>query len=134
VIQPISEGAAPILCEGRRFVFAPAGDHLAWVAGDPGHEHVRVDGVQVYPRSGGTTVQTEPAWSSDGASLALIEAGDRLQLVVLVEFDNPNGDNTWPLPSEAADRALHVFWAGRRNIVVGPEMTRPVFSTSFERQ
>ena len=52
-------------------------------AGDPGQAQVRVDGTQVYPRSGATTVQSAPAWSSDGASLALIEGGEKLRLVVL---------------------------------------------------
>jgi hypothetical protein len=115
-------------------VFSPAGDHLAFVAGDPGHEHVDVDGAQVYPRSGVTRVLGEPAWSRDGASLALIEGGDKLQLVVLVEFDNPNGDNTWPLPPQAADPSLRVFWAGAGNVVVGHELTRPVFAASFKRE
>jgi hypothetical protein len=134
VVQPLSGGAAPIACEGRSFVFSPAGDHLAFVAGDPGHEHVGVDGAQVYPRSGATRVLGEPAWSRDGASLALIEGGAEPRLVVLVEFDNPNGDNTWPLPPQAADPTLHVFWAGAGNVVVGRELTRPVFATSFKRE
>jgi hypothetical protein len=133
-IQRVAEGAAPVVCEGGRFVFSPSGDHLAFVAGDPGHESVGVDGTQVYPRSGVTTVQGTPAWSRDGASLALIEGGRKLQLVVLVEVDNPTGDNTWPLPPEAQDPSLHVYWAGVGNIVVGHELTKPVFATSFRRE
>ena len=115
-------------------MFSPAGDHLAFVVGEPGHEHVGVDGVQVYPRAGETSILGEPAWSRDGGSLALIEGGGRPQLVVLVEFDNPNGDNTWPLPPQATDPSLHVFWAGRTNVVIGRELTKPVFATSFTRE
>jgi hypothetical protein len=134
VVQPTTEGAPPTVCEGRSFVFSPAGDHLAFVAGDPGREHVGVDGAQVYPRSGETRIMGEPAWSRDGASLALIEGGPEPRLVVLVEFDNPNGDNTWPLPPQAADPSLHVFWAGAGNVVIGRELTHPVFATSFKRE
>jgi len=134
VVQPLTGDTTAIACAGRSFVFSPAGDHLAFIAGDPGAEHVAVDGTQVYPRAGATRILGDPAWSRDGASLALIEGGGRPQLVVLVEFDNPNGDNSWPLPPQAADPSLRVFWAGAGNIVVGRELTRPVFATSFKRE
>jgi hypothetical protein len=54
--------------------------------------------------------------------------------VVLVEFDNPHGDNFWPLPPEATDPTLRVFWAGVGRLVVGHEMTTPAFATSFRRE
>jgi hypothetical protein len=132
-IQPIQEGAAPVLCEGRRFAFSPKGDHLAWVAGDPGSEYVAADGTQVYPRTGVTSIQGQPAWSQDGASLAFIETGDAPRLVVLVEVRNPHGDNAWPLPPEASDPTLRVFWSGVGKLVVGTELTKPRFATSFTR-
>jgi hypothetical protein len=137
VIQPLAADAAPIVCEGRRFTFSPKGDHVAWVAGEPGQELVGADGAQVYPRSGVTAIPGEPAWSRDGGSLAVIEGGPAPKLVVLVEVDNPSGDNSWPLPPEAAGPTLptlRVFWAGAGRIVVGHDVTKPVFATSFVRE
>ena len=134
VIQPFAPMAVPMACEGRSFSFSRNGDHIAWVTGEPGREWLGADGVQVYPRAGVTRIQGEPAWSADGRSLALIEAGAKPQLVVLVEFDNPRGDNVWPLPPEATDPTLRVFWAGVGRLVVGHEITKPVFATSFRRE
>lgn len=134
VVQPFAPIAAPMTCEGRSFTFSRNGDHVAWVTGEPGREWVGADGVQVYPRAGVTRIQGEPAWSPDGRSLALIEGGAKPNLVVLVEVDNPHGDNLWPLPPDATDPTLRVFWAGVGRLVVGHEITRPVFSTSFRRQ
>jgi len=134
VIQPLTPIAAPMVCEGRSFTFSTHGAHVAWVSGAPGREWLGADGAQVYPRTGVTRIQGEPAWSSDGKSLALIEGGAQPKLVVLVEFDNPHGDNVWPLPPEATDPTMRVFWAGAGRLVVGHEMTKPVFSTSFRRE
>jgi hypothetical protein len=132
-IQPLVPVAAPMICEGQRFTFSPNGDHIAWVNGEPGQEWLGADGAQVYPRRGVTTIQGEPAWSHDGHSLALIEGGAKPTLVVLVEFDNPSGDNFWPLPPDATDPAMRVFWAGPGRLVVGREITKPMFTTSFRR-
>ena len=134
VIQPFTPMAAPMVCEGRSFTFSTNGAHVAWVSGAPGREWLGADGAQVYPRTGVTRIQGEPAWSSDGRSLALIEGGTQPKLVVLVECDNPHGDNVWPLPPEATDPTMRVFWAGAGRLVVGHEMTKPVFATSFRRQ
>ena len=134
VIQPFEPIALPMVCEGRSFTFSRNGDHVAWVTGKPGREWLGADGAQVYPRAGVTKIQGEPAWSSDGRSLALIEGGARRKLVVLVEFDNPHGDNVWPLPPDASDPTLRVFWAGVGRLVVGREITKPVFATSFRRE
>jgi hypothetical protein len=134
VIQPFAPIAAPIPCEGRRFTFSRKGEHVAWVTGEPGREWLGADGKQVYPRAGVTRIQGEPAWSADGRSLALIEGGADPRLVVLVEFDNPHGDNVWPLPADATDPTLRVFWAGAGRVVVGHDITQPVFSTSFRRE
>jgi hypothetical protein len=134
VIQQFAPIAAPMVCEGRSFTFSPSGAHVAWVSGAPGREWLGADGAQVYPRTGVTRIQGEPAWSSDGSSLALIEGGAQPKLVVLVEFDNPHGDNVWPLPPDATDPTMRVFWAGVGRLVVGHEMTKPVFATSFRRE
>jgi hypothetical protein len=107
---------------------------VAYLAGDAKRQRLFADGEAAYPRRGWTTIQGDAAWSPDGASLALIESGAHPRLVVLVEFDNPSGDNTWPLPPEAAvDSSLHVYWAGQGKLVVGPSLTKPLFATSFHR-
>jgi hypothetical protein len=134
VIQPFAPITVPMTCEGRSFTFSGNGDHVAWVTGEPGREWVSADGAQVYPRAGVTRIQGEPAWSPDGRSLALIEGGAKPNLVVLVEVDNPHGDNLWPLPPDATDPTQRVFWAGVGRLVVGHEITRPVFSASFRRR
>ncbi len=134
VIQPLTPIAAPMVCEGRSFAFSPTGAHVAWVGGAPGREWLGADGAQVYPRTGVTRIQGTPAWSSDGRSLALIEGGAQPKLVVLVEFDNPHGDNVWPLPPDATDPSMQVFWAGPGRLVVGHEITKPAFATSFRRE
>jgi hypothetical protein len=134
VIQPFAPIAPPMACEGHSFIFSSNGDHVAWVNGAPGREWLGADGEHVYPRTGVTNIQGEPAWSPDGRSLALIEVKARPRLVVLVEFDNPHGDNVWPLPPEATDPTMRVFWAGPGRLVVGHEITQPVFATSFRRQ
>ncbi|HEY2903486.1 MAG TPA: hypothetical protein VGL59_23075 [Polyangia bacterium] len=133
-LQPLKPGARPVACAGRAFIFSPAGDHVAYLAGDAKRQRLFADGEAAYPRRGWTTIQGDAAWSPDGASLALIESGAHPRLVVLVEFDNPSGDNTWPLPLEAAaDSSLHVYWAGQGKLVVGPSLTKPLFATSFHR-
>ena len=132
-IQPMQPGAPPIACTGRQFVFSPAGDHVAYLTGDAKRQRLFADGQAVYPRQGWTAIQGEAAWSQDGASLALIESGARHRLVVLVEYDNPTGDNSWPLPPEADDPSLHVYWAGLGKLVVGPSLTKPLFAASFHR-
>ncbi len=135
VIQPFAPVAAPMACEGRSFTFSRNGDHIAWVGGAaPGREWLGADGEQVYPRTGVTSIQGDPAWSADGRSLALIEAGAQPKLVVLVEFDNPQGDSVWPLPADAIDPTIRVFWAGAGRLVVGHEIAQPVFATSFRRK
>ncbi|HVR61883.1 MAG TPA: hypothetical protein VMU50_08290 [Polyangia bacterium] len=132
--KPTKTGGGPIACTGRDFVFSPAGDHVAYVGGDSTRHRLYVDGQPVYPRRGATTLRGEPAWANDSLGLAAIESGAHRRLVVLVEFDNPTGDNTWPLPPEAADPSLHVFWAGAGKLVVGPSLTKPVFAASFDRE
>ena len=134
VIQPFAPIAAPMACEGRSFIFSRNGDHVAWVGGAPGREWLGADGEQVYPRTGVTSIQGDPAWSADGRSLALIEAGAQPKLVVLVEFDNSQGDSVWPLPPDAIDPTMRVFWAGAGRLVVGHEIAQPVFATSFRRK
>jgi hypothetical protein len=132
-IQSLKPGAAPVACNGWEFVFSPAGDHVAWLSGDAKRQRLFADGQAVYPRRGWTTIQGQPAWSQDGVSLAAIENGLHRRLVVLVEFDNPSGDNTWPLPIEADDPSLHVYWAGPGKLVVGRSLTKPVFAASYLR-
>jgi hypothetical protein len=140
VVQPFGpprgHRARPIRCEGVHFDFTGKRDHLAYVAGKPDASYVAVDGVQVYPRKGRSTIASELAWSRDGHSLAFLEArpSGPARLVLLAEFDNPTGDTLWSLPDTAKLDGARVFWAGPGKLVVGKTAMRPVFATSFEKQ
>lgn len=135
VVQPATPAAPARICDAARAVFSKDRGHIAHVESQGGAEWVGVDGVQVWPRGGRSSVQGAPAWSDDGHSLALVETppGADPRLVVLVETDNPSGDTTWPLPPTARDPSLRVFWAGPGQVLVGESPTKPAFSASFKR-
>jgi hypothetical protein len=138
IIQPLGRRTRPIRCQGTGFDFArtPMEERMAFVAGRPGAAFVSVNGVQVYPRRGRAAIASEPTWSKDGVALAFLEtpAGAPARLVLLAEFDNPNGDNTWPLPASARLDGARVFWAGPGKLVVGRTALKPLFATSFVRE
>jgi hypothetical protein len=140
VIQPIEGRQRPIRCDGAGFTFTGQHDHLAFVTGKPEAEFVSVDGVQVYPRRGRTTITSDPAWSKDGRSLAFVEtpAAGKPRLVLLAEFDNPTGDTTWDLPPSASVPAsvegVRVLWSGPGKLVVARSPTKPLFSASFVKE
>jgi hypothetical protein len=137
IIQPLGQRTRPIRCQGTGFDFArtPVEERMAFVAGRPGAAFVSVNGVQVYPRRGRAAIASEPAWSKDAVALAFLEtpAGAPARLVLLAEFDNPSGDNTWPLPASARLDGARVFWAGPGKLVVGRTALKPLFATSFVR-
>jgi hypothetical protein len=53
---------------------------------------------------------------------------------MLADFDNPTGDTTWDLPASTPVDGIRVFWSGPSKLIVGKTATRPLFSTSFEKQ
>jgi hypothetical protein len=149
VIQPIAPRARPIKCVGFHFTFSREKDRLAYVTGTPRaadaegppgeaftQSSIAVDGAQLYPRRGRTTLASGPAWSRDGRSLAFLEApaAGPARLVLLAELDNPTGDTSWDLPPAASLDGASVFWAGTGKLVVGKTAMRPVFSASFTKE
>jgi hypothetical protein len=136
VIQPVAKRARPIRCEGFGFAFSPQKNRLAFVSGDPATAVVNIDGKKLYPRRARTAIVADPAWSPDGAAIALVEAAPGLapRLVLVPDFDDASSDTTWDLPPTTALEGLHVFWAGPDKLVVGKTATSPVFATSFELQ
>jgi hypothetical protein len=132
VIQPLASRARPIRCEGLHFTFTREHDRLAFIGGSSGAAFVAVDGAQVYPRHGRTTVAAPPVWSKDGLSLAFVEAppARSARLVLVAEVDNPAGDITWDLPKDANIEGAAVVWSGAGKLLVRKTATRPIFSAS----
>ena len=72
------------------------------LVGKAGQQALVVDGKNVWPRAGLTKLHGEPVWSADGHGLAIVDEGAGApRLVVMVEFDDPQGDLTWPVPRDA---------------------------------
>ena len=136
VIQPIARRARPIRCAGVRFAFTERHDRVAFVAGKPGAAFVAVNGVQVYPRRGRSTIPSDLAWSRDGLALAFLETPPRkpARLVLLAATDNPREDVTWDLPPATSLEGARVFWARSGKLVVGKTSTTPLFTASFTRR
>lgn len=119
---------------GRQFTWDPGQKHLAFVTGAGHKQQVVVDGVTVWPRSGTTKVNGELVWSADGHGLAFTDETQKgPRLVVLVEYDDENGDLTWPLPREAVAPGFKVFWAGGSKVVIGETALRPRFAADWKR-
>jgi hypothetical protein len=128
-----TRGTTPTRRQGRR---APV--HLAPLR-SPGGQHlvefrdgaVYLDGRSARPGGAGVELAAPPVWRSDGAALAWIERdADRLMLVVLATLDAGVSPLTWDLPATLAD--LHVYWAGRTRVVVGPSLLDPRASASWD--
>jgi hypothetical protein len=136
VIQSLEPRARALRCEGYHFTLTAQNERIAFVAGTPESAFVAVDGAQVYPRRGHSILPGALAWSKDGRSLAFIEAppAGPPRLVMLADFDNPTGDTTWDLPASTPVDGIRVFWSGPSKLIVGKTATRPLFSTSFEKQ
>ena len=62
--------------------------------------------------------------------LAAVTAG---LIGVLVEYLDPQGDLTWPVPNEALKPGLKVFWAGDSKVVIGESALKPKFAAGWER-
>jgi hypothetical protein len=119
---------------GVGFTWGPRRRHVAFVAGAGPKQAVVVDGKNVWPRNGTTRLHGAPVWSPDGHGLALIDEGSGgPRLVVMVEFPDPSGDLTWPVPRDAIAPGLTVFWAGNNKVVIGETALRPKFAADWER-
>jgi hypothetical protein len=108
--------------------------HIAFLAGLAGKQALVVDGNNVWPRSGFTKLHGDPVWSNDGHGIAIVDEGyGAPKLVVLVEFKDPQGDLTWPVPREALSPGLKVFWASDSKVVIGESALKPKFVAGWDR-
>jgi hypothetical protein len=121
---------------GNQFVWDAGHRHVAFVSGPPGRQTLVVDGQNVWPRSGTTRFHGDFVWSADGHGLALVDtgpAGDRPRLIVLAEWSDRGGDLSWPIPVEALQPGVGVFWAGDSKVVIGESALKPKFAAGWER-
>jgi hypothetical protein len=119
---------------GMGFTWDPQHHHVAFLVGKPGQQALVVDGKNVWPRAGVSRLHGEPVWSSDGHGIALVDEGNGApRLVVLVEFDDPQGDLTWPVPRDALAPGLRIYWATESKVVIGESSLKPKFAAGWER-
>jgi hypothetical protein len=134
VVHDVNTGEVLAARSGGEFVWGPTHRHVAFVSGPPQKQAVVVDGQNVWPRYGTSRIHGQPVWSPDGHGLAFTEetaAGPRL--VVLVEFDDAQGDLTWNVPKDALGPGLRVFWAGDNKVVIGESALKPRFAADWQR-
>ena len=103
VVHDADTGEVLAARSGSDFTWDPAQRHVAFVAGKPGQQALVVDGQERVAARGLTTRctasrcgrPTGTGWRSS------TRATGAPRLVVLVEFDDPQGDLTWPVPRDA---------------------------------
>ena len=99
---------------------SPCGRHVVEVS----RGVVLVDGRRVRASGDDVFVTAPPAWRSDGGALAWIERSrGEARLLVLPDLDAGPEALPWTLPAVSADD--RVFWAGPREVVVGPALLAP---------
>ena len=134
VVHDADTGEVLAARSGVDFTWDPARRHVAFLVGRPGQQALVVDGKNVWPRAGVTRLHGDPVWSGDGHGLAIVdEGGGSPRLVVMVEFDDPQGDLTWPVPRDALAPGLRVFWATESKVVIGESALKPKFAAGWER-
>jgi hypothetical protein len=134
VVHDVNTGEVLAARSGAEPVFGPEKKHVAFVAGSGARQAVVVDGQNVWPRYGSTKIHGAPVWSPDGHGIAFTDEGAAgPRLVVLVEFDDAQGDLTWPIPRDALAPGLHVFWAGDNKVVIGETGLKPRFAADWQR-
>ncbi|MCU1281035.1 MAG: hypothetical protein JWM53_4581 [bacterium] len=134
VVHDADTGEVLAARSGSDFTWDPGRRHVAFLVGKAGQQALVVDGKNVWPRAGLTKLHGEPVWSSDGHGLAIVDEGvGAPRLVVMVEFDNPQGDLTWPVPRDALAPGLKVFWATDSKVVIGESTLKPKFAAGWER-
>jgi hypothetical protein len=127
-----TRGTAGARRQGRRApvhlspLRSPGGQHLAEFRDGA----VYLDGRPALPRGAAVELVAQPVWRADGSALAWIERdAARLVLVVLPALADAS-PLTWDLPATLAD--VHVFWAGRTRVLVGPSLLDPRASASWD--
>ena len=102
VVHDADTGEVLAARSGSDFTWDPSQRHVAFLVGKAGQQALVVDGKNVWPRAGMTKLHGDPVWSADGHGLAIVDEGaGSPRLVVMVEFDDPQGDLTWPVPRDA---------------------------------
>jgi hypothetical protein len=134
VIHDADTGEVLAARSGADFVWDGQHRHVAFLTGRPGQQALVVDGKNVWPRAGTTRLHGDPVWSADGHGVAIVDAGNGApRLVVLVEYDDPAGDLTWPVPRDALAPGLRVYWASESKVVIGESALKPKFAAGWER-
>ncbi len=134
VVHDVDTGEIIAARTTAELTYGPQRRHVAFVSGAGPKQNVVVDGRNVWPRVGVSHIHGEPVWSPDGHGLAFVESGVQgPRLVVLVEFDDAQGDLTWNVPREAVAPGLRVFWAGDSKVVIGESAFRPRFAADWKR-
>ena len=134
VVHDAETGEVLAARTGGDLVWGPQHHHLAFITGKGTQQALVIDGRNVWPRRGVTRVVSGPVWSPDGHGLALVEDGPfGPRLVVMVEFDDAQGDLTWPVPRDATSSSLHVFWAGDNKVIIGETALHPRFAADWQR-
>jgi hypothetical protein len=134
VVHDVNTGEVLAARSGAELVWGPEHRHVAFVTGTAQKQAVVVDGQNVWPRAGTTRIHNVPVWSPDGHGLAFTEdTAHGPRLVVLVEFDDAQGDLTWNIPREATSPGLKVFWAGDNKVVIGETALKPRFAADWQR-
>jgi hypothetical protein len=134
VVHDADTGEVLAARPGSDFAWDPQHRHVAFVSGAPGKQALVVDGKNVWPRAGVTRLHGEPSWGPDGHGLAIVdEVSGTPRLVVLVEYADAAGDLTWPVPRDALEPGIKVFWATESKVVIGESALRPKFAAGWER-
>jgi hypothetical protein len=118
VVHDAENGKVLVSRSGSDFIWDGHRRHVAFIEGKGDKQVLLVDGKAVWPRAGATKIASRAVWSPDGHGLALVESkANAARLVVLVEFQNSQGDLVWNVPKEA--ERLEVFWMGANRVVIG---------------
>lgn len=135
VVHDMATGEVLRARSGNGFVWGPARRHVAFIAGAGDKQNLVVDGKSVWPRRGVSRLPMPPVWSPDGHGLAFVDtsAATATKLVVLAEYDDPEGDLTWPVPRDAVSPGLRVFWAGDTKVLIGETALKPRFAAGWEQ-
>ncbi len=114
--------------------WSPQHDCFVFVTRTQAGEALWINGRKIWPRNGYTHLRGDLVWSPNGHSLSFVDLpANGPRLVVLVEFDDANGDLTWPLPKDATQPGLRLFWASESKVVIGESALRPKFAAGWER-